>query len=329
MSASVDVAMRRFRPGLPLAVGFSGGADSTALLLACAERWPGHIHAWHIHHGLQHAADDFVTQCNTVCQQWNIPLAVQRVNAQHLPGQSPEDAARQARYAAFAALARQHPAIGHIALAQHADDQIETLLLALSRGAGVAGLAAMPECWQRNGMTWHRPLLRVNGADLRAWLQTRSQSWIEDPSNTDQGYTRNRIRAQLLPVLQQALPQFRTTFARSSRHCAEATELLHELAATDLVCIGCPPRINALHTLSRPRQANVLRYWLRSQHSTTPSAAQMDQLLHQIAACHTRGHHIHLKIGSGFVFRHETVIEWTERVSTPNSQAPTHPKNGK
>jgi len=302
--------MRRFRPGLPLAIGLSGGADSTALLLACTKLWPGQICTWHIHHGLQSAADDFVAHCHVLCQRWGIPLAVRHVQARHAPGQSPEDAARQARYAAFATLAQQHPKIKHIALAQHADDQIETLLLALSRGAGVAGLAAMPECWQRSGITWHRPLLRVHGADVRAWLQARGEAWIEDPSNTDQGYTRNRIRAQLLPLLQQALPQFRTTFARSSRHCAEAAELLHELAAVDLACIGCPPLIKALQQLSRSRQGNVLRYWLRSHYGTTPSTAQLDELLAQIAACRTRGHSIHLKMGRGFVYRHDAALEW-------------------
>jgi len=310
VSDVLDVAMRRFQPGLPLAVGFSGGADSTALLLACALRWPGKIHAWHIHHGLQSAADDFAAHCHTVCQRWDVPLTVQRVNARHTHGQSPEEAARQARYAAFMDLARQSSHIRHVALAQHADDQAETLLLALTRGAGVAGLAAMPECWQRGGITWYRPLLQVAGADVRTWLRARGQSWIEDPSNSEQKYTRNRIRAQLLPVLQQAFPQFRATFARSSRHCADAAELLHELAAADLTHIGCPPRISALQSLSRARQGNVLRHWLRSLHGTTPSTAQLDQLLRQIAACRTRGHHIHLKIGSGFICRHGERIGW-------------------
>jgi len=302
--------MRCFRPSLPLAVGFSGGADSTALLLACAERWPGQIYAWHIHHGLQSAADGFLAHCHAFCLRLEVPLLVKRINARHAPGQSPEEAARQARYAAFFALARQNPEIGHVALAQHADDQIETLLLALSRGAGVAGLAAMPVRWERGGIIWHRPLLCVAGSDLRMWLQARNQSWIEDPSNTDQSYTRNRIRAQLLPVLQQAFPQFRATFARSSHHCAEAAELLDELAVIDLADIGCPPRISALQNLSHARQGNVLRYWLRSQYGTTPTAAQLGQLQQQITACRTRGHHIHLKTGSGFVFRCGVHLEW-------------------
>ncbi|WP_404302682.1 tRNA lysidine(34) synthetase TilS [Alicycliphilus denitrificans] len=313
MTQSFDAAMRAFAPRLPLAVGLSGGADSTALLLACAERWPGQVHAFHVHHGLQAAADGFEQHCQALCARLNVPLSVRRVDARHAPGQSPEDAARQARYKAFEALAlvNQVPeAIKTIVLAQHADDQVETLLLALSRGAGVAGLAAMPAQWQRGGLHWSRPLLRVSGDAVRAWLRARGESWVEDPSNTDERYTRNRIRWQLLPVLQQAFPHFRDTFARSCMHAAQANELLQELAEADLAAVGQPPRIAALRALSRARQANVLRHWLRIRHSTTPSAAQLDALLQQIAACTTRGHRIYLKVGNGHAVREGEALGW-------------------
>ena len=313
MSQSLDAAMAAFAPPLPLAVALSGGADSTALLLACARRWPGQVHAIHVHHGLQSAADAFVQQCEALCARLQVPLAVRRVDARHAAGQSPEDAARQSRYAALADAAL-HAWPGRpmacIALAQHADDQGETLLLALSRGAGVAGLAAMPAQWQRLGLTWVRPLLQVEGATLRDWLTAQQQGWIEDPSNTDQRYTRNRIRAQLLPQLAAAFPQFRDTFARSSRHCAQAAQLLQEVAEADLEAVGAPPRIAALQALSPARQANVLRHWLRSAHGTTPATAQLDELLRQIAACTTRGHQIRLKLGRGFVIRTGLTLGW-------------------
>jgi tRNA(Ile)-lysidine synthase len=271
------------------------------------------VHAIHVHHGLQSAADGFAAQCEALCAQLQVPLTVCRVDARHALGQSPEDAARQSRYAALADAAL-HAWPGRpmaaIALAQHADDQVETLLLALSRGAGVAGLAAMPAQWQRLGLTWLRPLLQVEGAALRAWLLARDQGWIEDPSNTDQRFTRNRIRAQLLPQLQAAFPQFRDTFARSSRHCAQAAELLQEVAEADLALVGNPPRIAALQALSRARQGNVLRHWLRVAHATTPAAAQLDALLRQVAACTTRGHQIHLKLGRGFVVRTGALLGW-------------------
>lgn len=304
MAQSLEQALADFSPGLPFAVALSGGADSTALLLACARRWPGQVRAVHIHHGLQAAADDFEAHGRALCLQLGVPLAVRRVQAGHAPGQSPEDAARQARYAALAeAVHSEWPEVRDVALAQHADDQVETLLIALSRGAGLPGLASMPVHWQRQGLNWHRPCLAVPGAALREWLHSQGQSWVEDPSNTDEQFTRNRIRARVLPALAEALPAFRETFARSAAHAAQAQEVLNEVAAQDLVQVGVPPRIQALQQLSRARQALVLRHWLRQHHATTPSTAQLNELLDQVAACITRGHRLHLKVGQGFVVR--------------------------
>lgn len=306
MSTTLDAAISAFSPELPLLVGYSGGADSTALLLACFDKWPGQVRAVHVHHGLQAAADDFATHCEAMCAVWQLPLRVLRVQAGHAPGESPEDAARKARYEAFRALAHewQAPAaIKSIALAQHADDQVETMLLALSRGAGLPGLSAMPASWQRDGLSYHRPLLAVPAPEIRAWLARRGASFIEDPTNTDERFTRNRIRARLLPVLGDTFPQFRDTFARSARHAAEAQVLLLEVARGDLLAIGNPPPIAALQRLSQPRQANLLRHWLLESHRATPSAAQLAQLLAQIAACTTRGHQIHLKVAAGHITR--------------------------
>ena len=225
MTQSLDAALRAFQPALPLGVAFSGGADSTALLMACAAQWPGQVVALHVNHGLQAAAADFEAHCVALCAQLNVPLRVQKVDAGHAPGQSPEDAARIARYKAFGALARiesAQEAIKSIALAQHADDQVETLLLALSRGAGLRGLSAMPAQWTRDGLDFHRPLLQVSAADILAWLAARSAGFVEDPTNTDHRFTRNRIRAQLLPALEAVFPQFRDTLARSAAHAASA-----------------------------------------------------------------------------------------------------------
>jgi tRNA(Ile)-lysidine synthetase-like protein len=186
VTLAIDEAMAGFDPVLPLAVAFSGGADSTALLLACAARWPGQVAAIHVHHGLQDAADAFEQQCTALCQRLGVPLVVQRVDARAAPGQSPEDAARIARYQCIEAVALAgiaELAIKSIALAQHADDQVETLLLALSRGAGVAGLASMPAHWRAAGLHWYRPLLQVPGVHVRDWLRARGQDWVEDPSN--------------------------------------------------------------------------------------------------------------------------------------------------
>lgn len=311
MTRSLPQALQDFQPGLPLAVAYSGGADSTALLLACAERWPGQVSAIHVHHGLQAAADGFEQHCRDFCTRLGVPLIVRRVDARHAQGQSPEEAARSARYEALRQGAQAaQPPLKHIALAQHADDQVETLLLALSRGAGLPGLSAMPAQWERGGIRYYRPMLEVSGADVRDWLRGRDIAWIEDPTNTDERYTRNRIRARLLPAIEAAFPPFRDTFARSAAHAAQAQALLDDVAQEDLRQTGEPPGIEPLRALSRDRQANVLRYWLRSRHATAPSAAQLDELLDQVAACTTRGHHIRLKVGGGFVERQGQVLTW-------------------
>lgn len=313
MSRTLAQALRDFNPALPLAVAYSGGADSTALLLACAEKWPGQVTAIHIHHGLQAAADDFERHCRAFCTQLGVPLIVRRVDARPAPGQSPEDAARRARYEAFRDMALEGHAqasIKTIAIAQQADDQVETLLLSLSRGAGLAGLSAMPACWQRDGISYHRPLLDVPGPELRSWLQARGVAWVTDPSNADEQFTRNRIRARLMPALEATFPQFRDTFARSAAHAAQAHALLLEFAAQDLVLTGQPPAIAALQSLSRARQANVLRHWLKTVHQTVPTAAQLDELLDQVAACTTRGHQLRIKVGGGFAERKGPRLTW-------------------
>lgn len=312
MTQTVEQAMAGFAPALPLAVAYSGGADSTALLHACAQRWPGQVFAIHVHHGLQAAADGFVQQCESTCAVLQVPLAVAYVDARPAAGDSPEDAARRHRYAALTAQAQQAfgQPMASVALAQHADDQVETLLLALSRGAGLPGLAAMPAHWQRAGMQWHRPLLRVAAREIRAWLAQRGVAWVEDPTNDDPRYTRNRIRAQLLPALEQVFPQFRDTFTRSSAHAAQAQQLLQAQAQADLESVGNPPVIGLLQALPPERQPHVLRQWLLHMHGATPSAAQLAELLRQVGHCTTRGHRIHIKVGCGFVVRDGRRLGW-------------------
>jgi tRNA(Ile)-lysidine synthase len=329
--------------GFGAIVAYSGGADSTALLLMALQAAPGKVSAVHVHHGLQAAADDFALHCEAFCHERDVPLAVLRVNAHAAAGQSPEDAARKARYTAISEHVLTKKAVfldqksrvadmeyaqsdtetivnaPTVLLAQHADDQVETLLLALSRGAGVDGLAGMAAQYERHGVQWARPFLSeflfMGSQQIRAWLAERGftarepgsanigQGWVEDPTNQSMQYTRNRIRAQLLPALSAVFPQYRDTFARSARNMAQAGELLAQ-AAMDLVAeVGMPPQIKALQALPRSSQTNYLRHWLKSQHQAMGSEAQMNELLSQIAACTTRGHNIHIKFAQGFVRR--------------------------
>jgi len=142
----------------------------------------------------------------------------------------------------------------------------------------------------------------VPGQVLRHALVATAQTWVEDPTNADTRYTRNRIRLELLPALEKAFPAFRQTFARSASHAAQAQTLLQEMAEQDAALVGHPPAIRALQQLSTARQTNVLRHWL-AMAQMQASAAQMQELLMQIKACTTRGHHIDIKVGRGFVRR--------------------------
>jgi tRNA(Ile)-lysidine synthase len=302
-------------PGYVLGVAFSGGADSTALLQACADRWPGRVCALHVNHGLQAAAVDFEHHCMTFCTALGVPLRVARVRVDAHAGESPEEAARRARYAALADLCVScgDAVITDVVLAQHADDQVETVILALSRGAGLAGLSGMPSSFERHGLQFHRPLLGVRGSDLRVWLRLKGLAWIEDPSNADVRYLRNRIRHHVLPALEQVFPHLRTTFSRSARHAAQAKTLLQEVALADLALTGIPPSIVTLQSLSRARQGNALRHWLGAipGGQARPSTAQLEELLDQVAACTTRGHRLHIKVGAGFICRDGVALRWT------------------
>jgi tRNA(Ile)-lysidine synthase len=314
MTQSLAHAMRGFSPALPLGVALSGGADSCALLVLCARQWPGQVVALHINHGLQAAATAFEAHTRSLCAALQVPLRVRAVHALHQPGQSPEDAARIARYQGLVELAGEGEALQAVAVAQHADDQVETVLLALSRGAGLAGLSGMPSQWVRSGVQFHRPFLAVSSPDIRSFLAQECIPFVTDPSNADARYTRNRIRADLLPALEKVFPQFRDTFTRSAAHAAQAQEVLDACARQDLAVVlranDGLPLVQSLQALAPARQSNALRHWLKSTYGVIPSTAQLQELQHQIAACVTRGHRIHIKVGTGFVERRGPVLDW-------------------
>ncbi|MCB2030153.1 MAG: TilS substrate-binding domain-containing protein, partial [Rhodoferax sp.] len=138
---------------------------------------------------------------------------------------------------------------------------------------------------ERDGVTYHRPLLAVPGRELRDWLASQGVAHVEDPSNRDETLTRNRIRARLLPALEAAFPQFRQTFARSARHAARAQQLLEAMAQQDMDLVAEPGGLSiaGLRAMPGERQANVLRHWLRSRHGVAASEVQLRELQRQIA----------------------------------------------
>jgi len=301
-------------PCLPLpplagvvAVAFSGGADSTALLSAALASYPERVVALHINHGLQAAAADFEAHCKRVCDALGVPLVIRRVTVTCGPRQSVEAQARLARYEALASAAESVNA-GCVLLAQHAQDQLETVLIALSRGAGLPGLSGMAPQFVRHGMRFIRPILAVQGQALRDWLDGQGMAFIDDPTNQDTQFTRNRIRRDVLPAIERALPGVATAVARSAQHAAQAQKLLNDLAELDALAVGVPPNIKSLQGLGVDRQTNFLRWWLARMPLATPSAAQMAELLLQIEACKTRGHRIELRVGAGTVVRSGDVL---------------------
>jgi tRNA(Ile)-lysidine synthase len=281
-----------------LLVGYSGGLDSHVLLhVLVTLRHRGldrTLEALYVDHGLQAASAAWGEHCARICRESNIRFRVLRIDARPASGESPEAAARRARYAAFAAELGPDAAL---LAAHHRDDQGETLLLQLLRGAGPHGLAAMPAV-SRLGQGWLlRPLLDVDRAELLDYARARGLRWIEDPSNTNLGFDRNFLRHRILPLLRERWPAANRTLARSAQRCAETAAWLDEAAAADLAgtaterpdCLALP----ALRALREPRQRNLLRFWLRRLNLPIPDARQLQHILHDaLTAAGDRNPHI-------------------------------------
>lgn len=269
--------------GSSLLLGLSGGVDSVVLLHLLAQlspRFSWKLKALHVHHGISPHADSWAAFCTGLCAKHAIPLQVERVDIAPLREMGIEAAARQLRHAA---LARQQA--DFIVLAHHRDDQAETLLLQLLRGAGVRGASAMPLLKSRDDAPpMLRPLLDVERGELEAYAVEHGLQWVEDDSNEDTNYPRNFLRHRVLPVLQQRFPAYRTTLARSARHFAEAAELLDELAAQDGsgVIKGERLSVEALRQLSGARGKNLLRYFLALRGAAIPDSTRLEEMLRQL-----------------------------------------------
>jgi tRNA(Ile)-lysidine synthase len=215
LNASLAADLR----GKHLAVGLSGGVDSVVLLHLLRDLAPRHgyrLSAVHVHHGLSPNADAWARFCRKLCHDWGVPLVVRRVSIRR-KGRGLEAAAREARRAVFSRL----PASA-IALAHQLDDQAETVLLNLLRGAGTRGAAAMPAAGKLGAKTLLRPLLAVPRREILAYARAHGLAWIEDESNRDDGLTRNFLRLRVGPLLEQRFPRWRESLARAARHFAAA-----------------------------------------------------------------------------------------------------------
>ena len=273
----VFFSQNRINPKLVLA--FSGGLDSSALLHLLAnlrKTLPFQLSAHHVNHGLSPNANTWANFCAEFCAKLNIPFTLSKVKVEQNSGLGLEATAREARYKALLGADADF-----IVLAHHQDDQAETLLLQLARGAGVKGLAGMGAT---NGKLL-RPLLDAPRSALEAYAKTNNLTWIEDESNADTKFDRNFMRHEILPKLAAQYPAIKQTISRSAAHLADCSTLLDDLAQLDAANSTQNSRQLALQNfklLSLSRVNNVLRWWLAQQGFELPSTAQLQQISQQI-----------------------------------------------
>ena len=284
--ARLAARLAHFRDAPGCRIAFSGGLDSSVLLSAAhavRDRLPGELRAVHVDHGLHPDSPAWADQCRARCAALGVHCTILRPDLNLAPGDSLEAVAREARYRACAALLES----GELLLtAHHQEDQAETLLLALLRGSGVQGLAAMPVVMPLGRGHLVRPLLEVPRRALADYARAQGLSWIEDPSNQVTRLDRNYLRHQILPLLRARWPGCDATIARGAGHCAEAAHLTEHLTAATLAGLaGRRPGtldIQALGQVERPLQKAVLRLWLKRQGFAPPASRQLARILDEV-----------------------------------------------
>ena len=273
--------------GAGLCVALSGGLDSTVLLAAVAQvlrqrcdtasNLP--LRALHVDHALQADSGHWARTCRETAESWGVPFEARRVEARGLPGDSPEAAARAARYAALRSLLRPGDVLltGH-----HADDQLESILLQWLRGGGLKSVAGMAPLARFEPDAWHaRPLLAFTRAELETWARSQALDWLEDPSNEDRRFDRNYLRHDVLPVLRARWPAVAITAGRVAGFAREAIDLEAAVAAADLAPLlrGRALDLDGLQALPRPRQRAALRAWLDRLRLPAPPVATLAAML--------------------------------------------------
>lgn len=281
-----------------IAVAYSGGRDSTALLHATlAEATPLGIDvvALHVHHGLSPNADAWLAHCEDQCRRWSrrhpgLRFVSKRLTIRPSRGESVEAWARQARYGALRGMAVAHAATV-VLLAHHQRDQAETLLLQALRGAGVAGLSGMPRSVVRDGIEWQRPWLSRPHEAIEAYVRRHRLEHIDDESNGDPRFARSRLRLHVWPMLVASFAQADASLAATANWAQEATAALRELAQIDLAQIEVAHAegttglaLGPWMKLSDSRRSNVLRAWLRARLGTAAGASLVSRLMNELPA---------------------------------------------
>jgi len=272
--------------GANLWVGYSGGCDSHVLLHALAaikKELQIQLRAVYVNHGLSPHAVAWGEHCLLVCDRLEVPLRILSVDATANPGQGPEASARYARYQAISGCLNPGD---YLCTAHHQDDQAETLLLQLLRGAGPKGLAAMPQQSTLGRAKQTRPLLDFTREQLQTYGEQHGLKWIDDESNLDTAFDRNFLRHELMPMLQKRWPSAARTLTRSASHCAEAEQLLGELAQQDYENTKGKTAetltIEGLSQLSNIRLKNLLRYWIGLNGLPLPSDIKLQHVVSDV-----------------------------------------------
>jgi tRNA(Ile)-lysidine synthase len=274
-----------------IAVAWSGGRDSTSLLhatLAAAAEQDVEVIALHVHHGLSPNADAWLAHCDAQCRRWarsgkRVEFVARRLAGRPAKGESVEAWARQARYRALREMAMAH-GVSVVLLAHHQRDQAETLLLQALRGAGAAGLAGMPRSALRDGITWQRPWLDKPRAEIDAYVRHHRLKHIEDDSNANPRFARNRLRLQVWPALVGAFEHADASLAMTAGWAQQADALLEEIAALDLaeVVTNEGLQVATWLALSPARRSNALRAWIKSRHGAGAPASLIARLLDEL-----------------------------------------------
>lgn len=264
-------------PGKRIAIAFSGGLDSSVLLHLAAARAANAfaLSAIHVNHGLSPHAEAWGEFCRARCAELDIPFTLAKVAVPHASQEGLEAAARRLRYQAFAALD-----VDHVLLAHHANDQAETLLFNLMRGAGVLGAAGIPPV--SGDARYLRPLIGHSREELEVYANAHGLRWIEDESNGNTDFSRNFIRHEVLPVLASRFPAAALNLARSAEYFSEAQDMLDEMARIDLDgVVDFPVPVVRLKQLSEARARNVLRYLLAARGLQSPNGKRLSEALRQ------------------------------------------------
>lgn len=298
-------------------IGFSGGLDSTALLLLFTKLRENRPHlqlrAIHIHHGLSTNADHWTLHCEQVCKQLKVPLIIEKVQVDSSNGI--EAGAREARYQAIA----QHILPDEVlATAHHLQDQTETFFLALKRGSGLQGLGAMQVQSAVYNLPVFRPLLHFTRPELELFVQAEKLDWVEDESNSDSRYERNFLRNEILPTLRQRWAHLDLAVQRSAQHCFEQQQLINELLADEFTQnfdkTDRTFNIEPFTHYSATKQKALLRLWLNEWLLPMPSLVQLEQIIQDVIFAKADSNPL-FQLGEKVVRRHQQKLYLTPEFS--------------